>query len=187
MVPVLRQVQQLRSRLSRRSARTRLAMTVRRSSAPSGPLAARVVTCSWPAAAAPTWACPRRRRRTPCATPSRPDLLARGGDLRSIQELLGDALLATTQIYTELDAERLIAAYRAAHPRARTSDRVIRHPGRCAAAGPEWRARGRQMLEAHEQLEETEHVEETRILPEDRAPDRWCWRCSLARKPAPRQ
>ena len=52
-------------------------------------------------------------------------LLARGGDLRGIQELLGHASLSTTQLYTKVDAARLIEAFDAAHPR-----------GRAPASGP---------------------------------------------------
>jgi integrase/recombinase XerC len=45
-------------------------------------------------------------------------LLAKGGDLRAIQDLLGHESLSTTQRYAAVDAEKIFAAYRAAHPRA---------------------------------------------------------------------
>jgi integrase/recombinase XerC len=50
-------------------------------------------------------------------------LLQSSGDLRAVQELLGHASIATTQVYTHLDFQHLAKVYDAAHPRARKKRR----------------------------------------------------------------
>ncbi|MEO0316877.1 MAG: tyrosine recombinase XerC [Pseudomonadota bacterium] len=49
-------------------------------------------------------------------------LLQSSGDLRAVQEMLGHASIASTQVYTALDFQRLAQVYDAAHPRAKKKD-----------------------------------------------------------------
>jgi integrase/recombinase XerC len=55
-------------------------------------------------------------------------LLQSSGDLRAVQELLGHASIASTQVYTHLDYQALAKVYDAAHPRAKKKDTEKKRP-----------------------------------------------------------
>ena len=116
MVPVLPQVQSLIANMWR-SALTTCRPTARSLSAPKA-VRCRRASCSlrWRGCAARS-ACPKPQRRMRCGTPSPRTFGARRRPARH-PGIARPCLPSDDQIYTEVDAERLIEAYRNAHPRA---------------------------------------------------------------------
>ena len=73
---------------------------------------------------------PGRVSRTCCAMPSPRTCWRGGADLRVLQTLLGHADIATTQIYTHVDAARLVALVNERHPLGRMHPAPLAGPGR---------------------------------------------------------